>query len=267
MRAESLLRDEVHLWTIERDRGADVALLSECLSLAERQRARRLRVKQRRESFIYNRALARHILASYAGLTPQRVPLTTSPGGKPLWDSSSADASDSLSFNLSHRGDLAILAISRNRAVGVDLEVVDASNDHDAIASQALSPRELALYGQLPPEQRPPAVLRTWTCKEAFLKALGVGLSRPLAQLEVTFSISEPVRLLATGSEQESPVDWLLESWSPRAGWFAALATPREGGALHLRFHRATSLQDWYPSPHDRGTLGWPEHEEHQHVA
>src|SRR5688572_10678657 len=171
MRGESLLHNEVHLWTIERDRDADLALLSQCLSSAERQRARRLRVKQRRESFIYNRALTRHILASYAGISPQCVPLTTSPAGKPLWDDQAASASNGLSFNLSHRGDLAILAVSQSRTVGVDLEVLDPDNNYDAIARQALSPRELALYDQLRPEEHPAAVLRTWTCKEAFLKA------------------------------------------------------------------------------------------------
>ena len=251
MRAESLLRNEVHLWTIERDLHADLPLLSQCLSSSERQRARRLKVKQRRESFIYNRALTRHILASYAGLSPQCVPLTASPEGKPLWDAPSAGNLGGLSFNLSHRGDLAILAVSQSRMVGVDLETLDAGNNYDAIARQALSPRELAHYDQLPLLERPAAVLRTWTCKEAFLKALGVGLSRPLAQIEVTWSLSEPARLLATGSDRESPGDWLLETWSPRTGWFAALATPKEGGSLHLRFHRATSLRDWDSSLHD----------------
>jgi len=251
MPAESLLRNEVHLWTIERDHSADLPLLSQCLSLAERQRAQRLRVKQRRESFIYNRAIARHILASYVGLSPRSVPLTTSPEGKPLWDNEAAGSLNSLCFNLSHRGDLAILAVSPSRQVGVDLETLDAGNNYDAIAKQALSPRELALYDQLTAQERPAALLRTWTCKEAFLKALGVGLSRPLAEIEVTFSVCEPARLLAIGSDGESPGDWLLESWSPRAGWFAALATPREGGTLRLRFHRATSLRDWDRSLHN----------------
>jgi 4'-phosphopantetheinyl transferase len=251
MHAESLLRNEVHLWTIERDRVVDLPLLSQCLSSSERQRAKRLKVKHRRESFIHNRAITRHILASYAALSPHRVPLTTSPEGKPLWDDQTAGSLNSLCFNLSHRGDLAILAVSQGRHVGVDLETLDAGNNYEAIARQALSPRELALYDQLPAQDRPATLLRAWTCKEAFLKALGVGLSRPLAEIEVTFSVSEPARLLATGSGGESPGQWLVESWSPRAGWFAALATPREGGALHLRFHRATSLRDWDRSLHN----------------
>src|SRR5436190_18788393 len=117
MFAESLLRNEVHIWTIERDRCADIARLSQCLSPPELQRARRLRVKQRRESFVYNRALVRHILASYTDLSPQCVPLTTSLEGKPLWDSASSNETNGLHFSLSHRGDQAILAVSQTRAV------------------------------------------------------------------------------------------------------------------------------------------------------
>jgi 4'-phosphopantetheinyl transferase len=251
MRAESLLRNEVHVWTIERDRRADLALLLRCLSAEELQRARRLRAKQRRDSFIYNRAMVRQILASYAGLSPQSVPLTTSPAGKPLWDGASSSDANHLHFNLSHRGDLAILAVSETRAVGVDVEVFDASTSYDAIARQALSPRELAVYELLPAEERTGAVLRAWTRKEAFLKALGVGLGRPLAQIEVTFGMCEPAEILATGNDREAPGDWLVESWSPRTGWFAALATRRQGSALHLRFHRATSFTEWELSPYN----------------
>jgi 4'-phosphopantetheinyl transferase len=250
MRVEGLSRNEVHVWTIERDRRADLALLAQCLSPTEQQRARRLRLKDRREAFIYNRALVRRILAGYVGIEPSDVPLTTSSAGKPLWDAPIGNAAHSpgLSFNLSHRHDLAILAVAQGRTLGVDLEAFDAQTNYDAIARAALSPREMLLYQQIESADRPAALLRMWTRKEAFLKATGLGLGRPLSQIEVTFSISEPPQLLASGDHRETPGDWLLESWSPRPDWFAALATPREGGSLHLRFHSATSLRDWHTS-------------------
>src|SRR5688500_18744702 len=125
-----------------------------------------------------------HILGSYAALPPQCVPLTTSSQGKPQWDSK-ANSASCLSFNVSHRRDLAILAVCQGRAVGVDLETLDAGNNYDAIAQQALSPRELAIYNELPAHERPATVLRIWTRKEAFLKAVGVGLGRPLGEIEV----------------------------------------------------------------------------------
>lgn len=274
VQVEPLQRDEVHLWTIERDRRADLELLAQCLSSEERQRARRLRVADRRAAFIYNRAVVRQILASYAGIEPQQVPLAVSAAGKPFWDPAALgnDGTPScLSFNLSHREDLAILAVAQRRALGVDVEAPDPRTDYAAVARQAMSAREMQLFQQLAADERPGALLRLWTRKEAYLKAQGTGLARSLAEIEVTFLPAEPPQLLATGDCRETASTWLLESWSPRPGWIAALATPREGVALHLRFHRTTSLRDWHTSLHDQEMAiehrHAPDREEQQHVA
>jgi 4'-phosphopantetheinyl transferase len=249
MPLEALQRDQVHVWTIERDRDADIARLSRWLSPEEQRRASRLKVTQRREAFIYNRALLRSILASYSDLAPDEVPLSTTAEGKPIWDDPCG-----LSFNLAHSGDLAILAVAAKRPVGIDLEAVDQRAHYETLAKQGLSPRELQIFVQLPESERTAAILRIWTRKEAFLKAVGVGLARPLDEIEVTFLPTEMPRILATGDPGQAANDWLLESWSPRPGWFAALATPRESGSLHLRFHHATSLTDHHASPLDRET-------------
>jgi 4'-phosphopantetheinyl transferase len=267
MQVEALQRDQVHVWTIERDRQVDPAQCLQLLSAAERQRAERLKFVERREAFIYYRAMLRSILASYAGIDPRAVPLGTTAEGKPVWEASAR----SLSFNLAHCGDLAIVAVSQQRSIGVDLESLDARTNHDALAGQTLSWREMAAYEQLPHDERPPAILRVWTRKEAFLKAVGVGLARPLAEIEVTFLPTEPPQLLATGDPCQMASQWLLESWSPQPGWYAALATPRESGALHLRFHQATSLRDWHTSRSNHETpfrgLSRFDGEEQQHVA
>lgn len=267
MPVEALQRDQVHVWTIERDRDADIVRLSSWLSPEEQRRASRLKVTQRREAFIYNRALLRSILASYVDVAPEEVPLAVTADGKPIWD----DVPGGLSFNLSHRGDLAILGVSAKRPIGIDLEAVDHRANYEALAVQALSPRELHIYQQLPDSERMPALLRIWTRKEAFLKAVGVGLGRPLAEIEVTFLPTEMPRILATADSRQAAKDWLLESWSPRPGWFAALAAPRESGSLHLRFHHATSLREHHASPLDRETHFREssdfDEKEQQHVA
>lgn len=265
MPVEPPKRDEVHLWAIERDREVDLAQLTRWLSPAERHRADRLKVAPRREAFLYNRAMLRRILASYADLEPSEVPLTATASGKPVWD----PATPSLTFNLTHHQDHAMLAVSTERAVGIDVESLDARTDYAALARQTLSSRELQQYEQLPAEERPAAILRAWTRKEALLKAIGVGLGRPLAEIEVTFLRAEPPQILATGDPREPASEWLLECWSPRPGWFAALAMPRESGALHLRFYRAASPRDWLAERHDGPRFeasSCPEVEKH-HVA
>jgi 4'-phosphopantetheinyl transferase len=265
MQAELLQRDQVHIWTIERDRTADLALLPRWLSPEERQRADRLKVAHHREAFVYNRAMLRRVLASYAGVGPQQVPLTITASGKPVWSA----ASPPLTFNLTHHQDLAIVAVSAERAIGIDLESRDSRTDYTALARQALSAREMQQYEQLAGNERPAAILRAWTRKEAFLKAVGIGLGRPLAEIEVTFLRTEHPQILATGDPREPASAWLLECWSPRPGWFAALATPRQSGALHLRFYHAASLRDWPAEMHDETRVRaapCPERE-NQHVA
>jgi 4'-phosphopantetheinyl transferase len=226
----------IDLWTLPRNPQADLGLLAECLSSEELQRAERLKVADRREQFIYNRALLRRILASYPD-TPADVTLTTTADGKPQWPESG------LHFNLSHSDDLAILAVSRDAPVGVDLERCDDRINYEAIAHTAFSARQLQQWRELPPAEQPAAVLRAWTRKEALLKALGVGLGRPLGEIEVTFSDIEPAQLVASCIPHLSPAGWFLYDWSPQPGWFAALAAPRQSTPWRLRH---------FPAPHFR---------------
>jgi 4'-phosphopantetheinyl transferase len=228
----------IDIWTIDRDPHADLGLLAECLSSDEMVRAERLRVAERRAQFIYNRAMLRRILSTYADIEPGEVPLTTSAAGKPLWKGSR------LHFNVSHCQDLAVVAVSREAAVGVDIEALNDRADFNAIARIALSPQEAERLQHLPPAGRPAAVLRAWTRKEAVFKALGTGLGRPLAQIEVTFSDSEPAQILASGDPQLLPADWFLHDWSPREGWFAALAAARLSMPWRLRHFSAAQLRD-----------------------
>jgi len=243
---------EVHLWTIAREGSASLEELRALLSPEEIARANRLLVSQRRDAFIYYRSMLRRILADYAGIRADEVPLKTTPEGKPVWREPVAGVP--LSFNLSHRDDLAVLAVSSGRCVGVDLEFQSASANYDALARQALSPCEWAMYDRLPAVERGPALLRAWTRKEALLKAIGCGLARPLASVEVTFLAHDPPQVVATGDPTEADESWWLESWSPRAGWFAAVAAPKERPALQVEHFSATLLRDRYASPVEPAT-------------
>jgi len=243
----------VDIWTIERDSGAELATLSGCLSPDELVRADRLRVAEKREAFIYNRAILRQILASYLDLAPSEVSLVTSALGKPLLGE--PPGGSQLTFNLSHCLDLALVAVGCGTAVGIDVEAVDDSTNYDALAKQALSPRELAVYQRLSPLERPGAVLRAWTRKEAYLKAVGCGIARPLGHIQVTFLEGEHPRLLVSGDSNDAPADWIFRSWSPRPGWFAAVAAPQADAPLQLQWKAAASLRDRIASPNEPAAL------------
>jgi phosphopantetheinyl transferase len=82
-------------------------------------------------------------------------------------------------FNLSHSGIIALFAFTRGRAVGVNVELIREVPDVDDLAECFFSVTETALLRALPVDRRSLAFLACWTRKEAFIKALGLGLSCP----------------------------------------------------------------------------------------
>src|SRR5207237_1874899 len=116
----------------------------------------------------------RKTLAEYLSVRPHDLSFTYGPFGKPALPPR-LDGTR-LEFNLSHSGDMAVLAISRGPAVGVDVEQVIRVSELDSIASRFFSASEKAALNAVPAHARDSAFYSCWTRKEAFLKALGDGL-------------------------------------------------------------------------------------------
>jgi 4'-phosphopantetheinyl transferase len=90
------------------------------------------------------------------------------------------------SFSVSHSGGLALVALApADVLVGVDVEQVRRRANLDKLAARVLSPEELAQWRATPPAERLVAFLRQWTAKEAYLKALGLGIATRLADVDV----------------------------------------------------------------------------------
>jgi phosphopantetheinyl transferase len=139
------------------------------LDAHERQRAERRRTPDLRRTFIAAHTALRRVVGWYTGQEPQHLRWRTTPTGKPHL------ADDAASFNLSHSGAAALIALARSGRVGVDVEHTDRGIDL-ALASRLLAPAEARTFALLAPDRQPVALLRTWTRKEAVLKAIGVGL-------------------------------------------------------------------------------------------
>ncbi|HEV8106750.1 MAG TPA: 4'-phosphopantetheinyl transferase superfamily protein [Burkholderiales bacterium] len=181
--------------------------LAPSLSPAERSRAARFRFDRERRRFIVARARLRELLAERLDVPPESIELVYGREGKPAL--AERFARSGWRFNLSHCGELAVYAFSRAGEVGVDVEAVHAIAEADAIAARVFSRREHEAYRALAPTERPLAFFRCWTRKEAFVKALGGGLSMPLAEVDVA----------------HAPPGWRLHSFSPLPGFIGALAT------------------------------------------
>jgi 4'-phosphopantetheinyl transferase len=111
--------------------------------------------------------------------------------------------------------------------MGVDVEAVRSMDDADDIASRFFSPRETAQLRALPVPVRTKAFFACWTRKEAYLKALGSGLAKPLDEFDVAFAPGEAAALYVHGDDRES-ARWSVRELAPSPGYTGALVT--EGG-------------------------------------
>ena len=115
----------------------------------------------------------RRVLALYLGEAPEEIELTEGEHGKPRLAGEPAR----LSFNLSHSGGLALVAVARDREVGVDVERVKPERDLVALAERALAPEEAGAVREAAEPERARLFYELWTRHEARLKCLGVGLA------------------------------------------------------------------------------------------
>lgn len=164
------------------------------------------------ERYIVRRGKLRELLARRLGCAPRDVPLNCSSFGKP-----SVKGTD-LRFNLSHSGGVALYVFARDAEIGCDIEWRRPDFAREAVAERFFSARELQSLRAVPRSRWVEAFFNCWTRKEAFIKALGLGVSYPLQAFDVSLAPGEPAALL------RGPLGWLLRSFEPFDGLQAAIA-------------------------------------------
>ena len=155
--------------------------------------------------------------------------------GKPALKTNYADWA--LQFNLAHSKDLVVYAFRQNFPIGIDIEYVREMPNEDAFAEQIFSSSESALIRSLAGEQKRKAFFTIWTCKEAFLKANGDGLTKPIDQTEISLGAGETPQLVSIGGDRGQVAGWRLETFQPAADYQAALAL--EGHNCKIVFKQA----------------------------
>lgn len=214
----------VHLWSAELDRLENETPAFALLSADERHRAMQFRFERDRRRFTIARATLRVLLARYVARRANEIAFIYGQYGKP------AIAGGEPQFNLSHSGDLAVIAISAHLPLGVDIEQLSRSIDSDALIGSFASSNERAAFASLPQQGRELAFFHWWTRKEAVLKALGTGHSQPMESFDVSIA-PDDTRLAAVGSE-EFPQHISLSNIPLPAGYVGSLAICGEAHAI-----------------------------------
>jgi 4'-phosphopantetheinyl transferase len=219
------------------DLRANIASVGECLrtlSAEEKERLSRYAFEQLKTDFTLSRGILRALLGRYLAIGPDRVRFAYGPRGKP----SLAFPSVPFEFNVAHSGGLAAYAFAVGCELGVDIEAVRPLPDQEDIVRRFFSPEECDEWLALDARQRDHAFFRCWTRKEAYLKALGDGLSIPLDSFQVSLRPGKPAVLVRAVGGPDAASRWSLCSMTPAEGYVASLALPREAAEICAFYYR-----------------------------
>lgn len=214
---------DLWLWRLDGD-PAGLAAYEALLSPDERARAQRFVYERHRRRYIVGRGRLRDILATYVGRPPQSLSFRYGANDKPAYDGPH--------FNLSHSADAAALGVCAERPLGLDIEEIKPFADD--LPAKFFSQQEQAALAALPEAERLAGFYRTWTRKEAVLKALGGGLSIPLAHFAVSLDADDRAELLWMREDLGAASHWALAPFNPIKGFTAAVAADTGGRPLRL---------------------------------
>jgi 4'-phosphopantetheinyl transferase len=219
----NLAPDQVHVWRVPLNQNpARIPELKKFLSPDERARAERFRFDKDRNQFIESRATLRLLLSQYLNVSPTGLTFSKATYGKPAL--ASGPSNSGLRFNLSRRDGLALIAVTCDREIGVDVELIRADLPLFEIAEVSFSENELATLRSLPESLQAAGFYNCWTRKEAYVKARGEGFSFPLKQFDVSLTPGAAAKLLEVRGSDTEVDRWTMQELSVGDGYVAALA-------------------------------------------
>ena len=226
----SLETGTVHVWRIALNQEDDrLERFRRTLEAGELERAGRFHFDKDRRHFIVARGFLRSVVARYLGSQPEALRFEYGAYGKPALGSE-----HTLRFNLSHSNEVALLAVSLDADIGVDVEHIRADFASEDIARRYFSRAEVEVFNALPPEERVAAFFRCWTRKEAYIKAIGKGFSQSLSAFDVTLAPGIAPALLR--AEDDDASRWWMSDIEVGEGYAGALIVERP--VAQVRFFR-----------------------------
>ncbi len=228
-----LASGEVHLWSASLPSGGRKFLEYERLmSSRELVRADRYAYKSSRIRYICARAMLKQLLGLYTDSDPADIRFDLGPQGKPYLP---ATAGPLLNFNATDTGDEALFAFCLNAEIGVDIECKTRQVNHSIIAKRKFTANELEQYRAIPLPQRKQFFLSMWTRKEAYGKAIGVGIGYRLNEMNLV----DANGLDRFSVHDAAGIEWEITQIEPGPELIACVVT--QGSGWQLRAHRFAS--------------------------
>ena len=250
----TLREDAIDLWCCRDEEIVDGSLLTYCygqLSDAEKRQQGRFYYGRHRHQYLISRAMVRCILSLYEHqVSPEQWELSVNAFGKP-WIS--GPAVGPVHFNLSHTTGMIVLAVTKHREVGVDVESTTRDTSCVDIADRFFSPREVEGLRSLSSDERRGRFYDLWTLKEAYIKARGMGLALPLDGFTFQFPAAHAIELTFSPKITDDAPNWKFWLLKPSAEHPVAVAV--KGTSAEEQFH--ICIRDFVP-PAGYTVVEWP---------
>ena len=189
------------------------------LNKEEKDRSERFRYTADRTNFIVSRAVLKRLISSRLSLPISEIDFKKNRFGKPRLKSNRP-----LEFNLSHSGNLALIGITENYRIGIDVEFMKDGLDYLNIAKHHFAPQEYQLLSGQTGSGVKEYFYRCWTRKESFIKAEGSGVSYPLDSFVVSMDSSDTARIISFQNTSEELENWSMHTFCPKEQYQAAVS-------------------------------------------
>jgi 4'-phosphopantetheinyl transferase len=228
---------QIHLWLAFLDEIRDTRRLDESrrlLSEEELEKHRRFHFERDRHRYLVTRAMVRRLLSNYVDIGPRDWRFATNEFGKPGVANEDGFA-HRLSFSVSHTSQAVLLAVTLDRPVGVDVELVSSAAASIDIADRFFAPAEVRALRALPLGQQTHRFFEYWTLKESYIKARGMGLAIPLDRF--AFDLDDPAQIALTldASLQDRAERWSFWQLPLKHDHLAAVCAIRGSLATDVR--------------------------------
>jgi 4'-phosphopantetheinyl transferase len=208
------------------------------LSAEERRRADAFAFERDARRFIVSHAVLRTLLGDATGIPPGELSFQREPGLKPVLEVTTVQP---IHFSLSRSEELVLIGLAR-RPLGVDIEWLGKTVDTEALSDFVLSDREGEAFRSLDPSDRQRAFLQCWTQKEAYLKAIGLGLYVSPASVEVCLGPGEAAGLKRVAGDSPAAARWFFDLVMPCEGYIGAVAILGDRRQVQLTAFDTSSL-------------------------
>lgn len=238
-------KNEVHVWCADLClAGEHIELLQQVLSVDERERADRFHLRRHKRRYTVGRGFLRNLLGQYLDKDPRSIEFSYSSRGKPSLKQQPVRRN--LYFNVSHSQELVLYAIASKPLVGIDVEHIRLMSDVENMAKRYFFSNEYnRIVAMKEEDEKSRAFFNYWTCKEAYLKATGEGISG-LDKIEVSLASSGKISLKNESQDPSEKRDWLVTQISPKREYSAALVI--NGKDWKLKYFNYMPSTQWKSS-------------------